>query len=90
MKIEGIQAHINQNGRIVIPAVIRRAMGLKLGDSIVMSLEDGVLRIEPQKTRVRRVQESLSKLIPADRVLSDELIAERQEEAGREMEEWLG
>jgi AbrB family looped-hinge helix DNA binding protein len=90
MKIEGIQAHINQNGRIVIPAVIRRAMGLKLGDSIVMSLEDGVLRIEPQKTRVRRVQESLSKLIPADRVLSDELIAERREEARRETEEWLG
>ncbi len=47
MKILGIQARINENGRIVVPAVIRKGMGLKLGDSIVMSLDDGVLRIEP-------------------------------------------
>jgi AbrB family looped-hinge helix DNA binding protein len=90
MKIEGIQARINENGRIVIPAVIRKGMGLKLGDSVVMSLEDGVLRIEPQKARIRRVPQSLSKLIPADRVLSEEIIAERREEARRETEEWLG
>jgi len=90
MKIEGIQARINENGRIVIPAVIRKGMGLKLGDSVVMSLEDGVLRIEPQHARVRRVQENLRKQIPADHVLSDELIAERREEARRETEEWLG
>lgn len=90
MKIEGIQASINQNGRIVIPAVIRRGMGLELGDDVLMSLEDGVLRIEPQKARARRVQESLSQLIPADRIPSEELIAERREEARREAEEWLG
>jgi AbrB family looped-hinge helix DNA binding protein len=90
MKIVGIQARINENGRIVIPAVIRKGMGLELGDTVVMSLEDGVLRIEPQNARIRRVQQSLSALIPADRVLSDELIAERREEAQRETEEWLG
>jgi len=90
MKIEGIQARINENGRIVIPAVIRKAMGLKLGDSVVLSLEDGVLRVEPQRARVRRVQERLGKLIPADRVLSEELIAEGREESRTEMEEWLG
>lgn len=90
MKIEGIQARINENGRIVIPAVIRKGMGLKLGDSVVMSLADGVLRIEPQHARGRRGQENLRKPIPTDRVLSDELIAERREEARREAEEWLG
>ncbi|HKN20690.1 MAG TPA: AbrB/MazE/SpoVT family DNA-binding domain-containing protein [Terracidiphilus sp.] len=90
MKIVGIQARINENGRIVIPAVIRKAMGLKLGDSVVLSLEDGVLRVEPQRARVRRVQERLGKLIPADRVLSEELIAEGREESRTEMEEWLG
>jgi len=90
MKMEGIQARINQNGRIVIPAVIRKGMGLELGDSIVMSLEDGVLRIEPQQARVRRVQQSPRQLVPAERILSDELIAERREEAQRETEEWLG
>jgi AbrB family looped-hinge helix DNA binding protein len=90
MKMEGIPARINQNGRIVIPAVIRKAMGLKLGDAVVMSLEDGALRIEPQRARVRRAQQNLSKLVPAGRVLSDELITERREEAPPGAEDWLG
>ena len=53
-------------------------------------MEGDLLIAEPQLARVRRVQESLSKLIPADRLLSDELIAERREEARREVEESLG
>ena len=90
MKIEGIQAHINQNGRIVIPAVIRKAMGVKLGDSVVMSLEDGVLRIEPQLAKIRRIQREFEPFANPASLASDELIAERREEARRETEEWLG
>jgi hypothetical protein len=40
--------------------------------------------------RIRRIQESMHALIPGDRLLSDELIEDRREEARREMEEWLG
>ena len=85
MKIEGIQTRINQNGRIVIPAVIRRGMGIELGDTVVLSLLDGVLRIEPQRARVRGAEVSARAEIPGDRPLVDELAVE----AG-EMEEWLG
>ena len=90
MKIEGIQASINQNGRIVIPAVVRRAMGLKLGDNVIMSLEDGVLRIESQLAKIRRIQADFKPLSNPESLASDELIAERREEARRETEEWLG
>jgi hypothetical protein len=65
-------------------------MGLKAGDAVVMEVEDGVLRIEPHRARIRRIQESLGRLIPPGRCLSDELIADRREEARREMEEGLG
>ncbi len=84
------KTRINENGRIVIPAEIRQKMGLQPGDTLFLSLEGQTLRIESQQARVRRVQESLRRLIPAERVLSDELIAERREEARGEMEEWLG
>lgn len=85
------KARINENGRIVIPAEIRQKMGLKPGDTLVMKLDaDGELRIESHRARIRHIQESLRHLIPPDRLLSDELIAERREEARREMEEWLG
>ena len=83
-------AKINQNGRIVIPAVIRKGMGLELGDSVDLSLEDGVLRIEPQRARIRRTQAEFKPFANPASLASDELIAERREEAQRETEEWLG
>jgi AbrB family looped-hinge helix DNA binding protein len=85
-----VSSKINQNGRIVIPAAIRREMGLKAGESLLMEVEDGVLRIESHRARIRRVSVSLRQLIPPERCLSDELIADRREEARREMEEGLG
>lgn len=90
MKIVGIEARINGNGRIVIPAVIRKGMGLKLGDSVVMSLEDGVLRIEPSSPKILRIQAELKPFANSASLASDELIAEGREQARRETEEWLG
>jgi AbrB family looped-hinge helix DNA binding protein len=85
MKIEGIQTRINRNGRIVIPAVIRKGMGLELGDAVALSLVDGVLRIEPQRTQVRGAGERAQAEIPGDRPVSDDLAV-----VAGVMEEWLG
>jgi AbrB family looped-hinge helix DNA binding protein len=85
-----VRSRLNENGRIVIPAEIRSRMGIKPGDTLILTLEGDVLKIESQLARIRRIQESMRALIPGDRLLSDELIAERREEARREMEEGLG
>jgi AbrB family looped-hinge helix DNA binding protein len=85
-----VKTRINENGRIVIPAEIREALRIQSGDELVLTLEDDVLRVEPQRGRIRRVQESLRRLTPSGRALSDELIADRREEAAREMEDWIG
>jgi AbrB family looped-hinge helix DNA binding protein len=79
---------VNQNGRIVIPAAIRQEMGLKAGDTVLMELEEGVLRIETHRARIRRIQREIAQYCkPTGRLASDELIAERREEARREEEE---
>lgn len=84
-------ARINENGRIVIPAEMRTRMALKPGDTVLMKLEsDGILRIESHRTRIRRIQEEFQKFATPGTLASDELIAERREEARREMEDWLG
>ena len=83
-------ARLNQNGRIVIPAAIREQMGLKPGDNVLMRLEDGVLKIESHLARIRKIQEDFKKYAKAGVPVSGELIADRREEARREMEEWLG
>lgn len=89
-KIIEAKARINENGRIVIPAEIRQKLEINPGDTLYLTAEGDTLKIESHRARIRRVQESLRQLIPPDRLLSDELIAERREEAKREMEEWLG
>jgi AbrB family looped-hinge helix DNA binding protein len=87
---QNVKSKLNDNGRIVIPAEIRSKMGIKPGDTLFLTLEGDVLKVESQMARIRRIQESMRALIPGDRLLSDELIADRREEARREMEEWLG
>jgi AbrB family looped-hinge helix DNA binding protein len=90
MRIVGIQARINENGRIVIPAVIRKGMSLKLGDSVVMSLEDGVLRIEPHRARASRIQDETRKIAQPETPASGDLVQEPREESQTGIEEWLG
>jgi AbrB family looped-hinge helix DNA binding protein len=85
-----VYGKINENGRIVIPVALRQQMGIKPGESVLMEVKDGVLRMESHRARIRRVSESLRQLIPPARCLSDELIADRREEARHEMEEGLG
>jgi AbrB family looped-hinge helix DNA binding protein len=75
------------NGRIVIPAAIRAELGFKPGETLVMGVEDGVLRIESYPALIHRIQQEIAQYIPAGVSLADELIAERREEARREQEE---
>lgn len=84
------QTRINENGRIVIPFRLRRAMGIEPGDALVLTLEDGVLCVEPQRARIRRIQDELQEFARPGAPASDEVVKDRREEAQNEMEEWLG
>lgn len=81
------KAPLSPNGRIVIPAAIRQEMGLAAGDTLLMDVEDGVLRIESYPARIRRIQREFAPFAKPGVLASDELIAERREEARREEEE---
>jgi AbrB family looped-hinge helix DNA binding protein len=84
-------AKINESGRIVIPAAIREQMGLKPGEAVVMELEDGILHIESHRARIRRIQQEFKRPVdPGQKLASQLLIEDRQEETTHEMEEWLG
>jgi AbrB family looped-hinge helix DNA binding protein len=81
------KASLSPNGRIVIPAAIRQELGLAPGDTLLMDLEDGVLRIESYPARIRRIQREFAQYVRPGILASDELIAERREEFRREEEE---
>jgi AbrB family looped-hinge helix DNA binding protein len=84
----GLQAKVlvGEKGRIVIPAEIREAMGIEVGDSLELRFEDYELRVSTRRARIRRAQERARRYIPKGVLLSEELMAERREEARRELE----
>ncbi|MDR3752793.1 MAG: AbrB/MazE/SpoVT family DNA-binding domain-containing protein [Terracidiphilus sp.] len=78
------RVQVGEKGRIVIPAEIREAMGIRVGDSVEMRFEDYELRVSTRRARLRQAQERARRLIPSGVSLADELLAERREEAARE------
>jgi len=75
---------INENGRVVIPASYRKALGIKGGDEVILRMEDDELRITTMKRRLERARRRIRKYVKRGVSLADELIAERREAAKRE------
>jgi len=82
--VSGISTKIAEGGRLVIPAEIRRALGLEIGDEVIVRVEDGELRILTRGEAVKRAQDLVRRHVKGNRSLVDELSAERRAEAGRE------
>lgn len=79
-----VRVRLNENGRIVIPAAFRKALGIELGDELLLRLgEDGVL-LTTIKLRVAMAQRLVRKYVKPGESLVDDLIAERRAEARRE------
>jgi len=78
------RTRINENGRVVIPAPFRKALGMNIGDEVVLRLEDDELRILTVKRRLERARQLVRKHVKPGTSLVDELIAERREAARRE------
>ena len=75
-------AKIDQNGRVLIPATYRSALGLRPNDHVILLLEDGEVLLLTPKRAVERAQELVRRHISEGRALSDELLTERREETG--------
>jgi AbrB family looped-hinge helix DNA binding protein len=84
MSITESLTRINENGRVVIPASFRRALGIQSGDTVILRIENDELRITTLRQRLAKAQQLVHKHVPRTTSLVDELIAERREAARRE------
>ena len=81
----GQSVKIIDGGKLVIPAHMRRAMGIARGDTVVVELlPEGELRVRPLAAAVRQAQAIVREQIKKDRSLAEELMRERKQEAARE------
>jgi len=78
------RTRISEKGRLVIPAALREALGIKVGDEVSLRIEDNELRISTLKNRIERAQRHLQRFAKPGRLMSEELSAERREAAKHE------
>jgi len=79
--MKGIRTKLSEGGRIVIPVEYRQALGLQVGDEVILRLTDGEVRIYTPRQAIKRAQELVQRYIPQSRSLADELLAERRLES---------
>ena len=81
---EETRVRVSHNGRVVIPASFRKALGINIGDEVLLRLRDDELRITTQQRRIQCAQRRARRYLKAGTSLVDELLAERREAAGNE------
>jgi AbrB family looped-hinge helix DNA binding protein len=75
---------MSEGGRVVIPAEIRKTLGINDGDIVLWELVDGEARLTTKRERMRRAQALVREYVPEGVSLVDELVADRRAEAERE------
>jgi AbrB family looped-hinge helix DNA binding protein len=78
---EEARTRVKQNGRVVIPASFRKALGIEAGDEVVLRMEDDELRIMTQQRRIQRAQRRARQYVKRGESLVEELLAERRQAA---------
>jgi AbrB family transcriptional regulator, stage V sporulation protein T len=79
------QAKVIKGGKVVIPAELRRELGFKDGDTLVVERVGNSAVFKTYEQVVREVQAEVKRLIgPYEGSIVDELIAERRAEAAAE------
>jgi AbrB family looped-hinge helix DNA binding protein len=72
---------LTNGNRVVIPASIRKSLGLQVGDAVTLVLQNnGEVRLLTQAEAVRQAQALVRQHVAAERSLVDELLAERRDE----------
>ncbi len=82
--MNAISLTVASNGRVVIPARMSEALGLRSGEKVVARIQDGALVIEPVHVAIAHVQALIRERAKPGRSPVDELIAERRSAAALE------
>ena len=75
---------VDDAGRVVVPAKIRKTLGIEGGQELTMSLEGDVITLQTLHTAVRRAQALAREKRTTQGSVVDDFLAERRAEAGKE------
>lgn len=77
---------VDRGGRVVIPARVRERLGMEVGAELVLTVEGDRATLMNAKAARARARQRVGKFIPpaTGKSLSEELMAQRKQEARRE------
>jgi AbrB family looped-hinge helix DNA binding protein len=78
------RSKVIDGGKVVIPAHMRRALGLSTGDVVTIEIDDGDIRIRTLPNALARARAIVRRHVPEGQSLVDELSADRRAEAKSE------
>lgn len=81
---------ISENGRMNLPADMRRALGLSGAGHLIVTLDNDEIRITTVSQALEQARALAAPYRPTDELASDGLLAERRSEAQRENDEISG
>jgi AbrB family looped-hinge helix DNA binding protein len=81
--VNPVPVHLGAKGRVVLPASIRRALGLNQGAELLVRVEGDGIVLEPRGAALRRLR-SFFDGVPSGTSLVDEILAERRRDAAQD------
>lgn len=75
---------ITEGGRIVIPSLMRKELGLSVGEEVIIKLESGELHISTLKQSIKNAQNTVRRYNKYRTSLKDALISSRRAESDHE------
>jgi AbrB family looped-hinge helix DNA binding protein len=81
------RVRLGSSGEIAIPHAIIKTLGLKEGDTLIVTADDDEIRLMTIPTAVRKAQAIVRQYVPAGVSLVDELLEDRRREVERERRE---
>ncbi len=84
MATQQIRLKLSENGRVVIPAEVRRELGVEAGGELLLERQENGYRLTTRRQRIREAQQMMRRYIKPGTHAVDELIAERRKEAAHE------
>ncbi|MGA8195758.1 MAG: MraZ N-terminal domain-containing protein [Acetobacteraceae bacterium] len=84
MSQKNLPVRMARNGRLSVPAKFRKALGLEDGGMVVLSLQDGEVRIRPIGVVLAEVQAMVAPYLKASGDSVEQFLADKRAEVARE------
>ncbi len=72
---------LSQGGRVLVPVEMRKALGMEIGDELLMKVENQELKIFNLQHAIQEAQDLMAQYNPKKKSLSAEIIKDRRDEA---------